>query len=94
MTESRSSRHTDFGPTPRFVNPTLLRTRAPLDGEDQREQDTLEDYFADFQEMFSIGESHYTVAAGFISKKARQKIVIYPGVVSHYPIIIVYRRRS
>ena len=54
------------------MNPTLLRTRVALDGEDRREQETLEDYFADFQEMFSIGESHYTVAAGFISKKVRK----------------------
>ena len=52
----------------------VLGTRVALNEEedDQQQQDTFDDYFADFQEMFSIGESHYSVAAGFISKKVHR----------------------
>ena len=69
------------------MNPTLLRTRVALDGEDRREQETFEDYFADFQEMFSIGESHYTVAAGFISKKVREKLLPGRCVTIYHPCL-------
>ena len=67
--EPKESRN-NFVPTPRsrFVNP-LARVAVSAEEEDQEEQDTFDDYFADFQEMFAIGESHYSVAAGFISKK-------------------------
>ena len=61
-----------FGPTPRFATPMMLGTRIAYDEDDQFQPgDTFEDYFADFQEMFSIGEAHYSVAAGFISKKVQ-----------------------
>ena len=50
----------------------MLGTRIAYDEDDQFQPgDTFEDYFADFQEMFSIGEAHYSVAAGFISKKVQ-----------------------
>ena len=52
------------------MNPTAVMARAAFHAEEEDTSgDTLEDYFADFQEMFAIGESHYSVAAGFLSKK-------------------------
>ena len=50
------------------MNPTIM-ARAAFHAEEDTSRDTLDDYFADFQEMFAIGESHYSVAAGFLSKK-------------------------
>ena len=69
-----STSRINSGPTTGFGNPAVLGTRVALDEEedDQQQQDTFDDYFADFQEMFSIGESHYSVAAGFISKKVHR----------------------
>ena len=59
--------------------PKVLGTRVALEEEedDQQQQDTFDDYFADFQEMFSIGESHYSVAAGFISKKVHTYKMVF-----------------
>ena len=67
------------GPTTGFGNPVALGTRVALEEEedDQQQQDTFDDYFADFQEMFSIGESHYSVAAGFISKKVQTYKIVF-----------------
>ena len=71
--EASKESGSNFVPTQRsrFANPLALRTRVSPseEEEDQELQDTFDDYFADFQEMFAIGESHYSVAAGFISKK-------------------------
>ena len=74
-----STSRINSGPTTGFGNSAVLGTRVALEEEedDQQQQDTFDDYFADFQEMFSIGESHYSVAAGFISKKVHTYKMVF-----------------
>lgn len=61
-----------------FVNPMVNARVAfstpvtELDNEPsakEKAEDIFEDYFSDFQDLFGIKEAHYSVAAGFLSKK-------------------------